>query len=105
MSQLLDAAKNGRLVIFAGAGISVGPPTNLPSWREVNRLVVSALAGEAASLVGEDRAADAAKLVLTRHEHEKLPPEYQAQILAEFFTTATSRSCGIWIAIGRMRSI
>lgn len=59
------------------------PPTGLPSWRTVNQIVVNALAGRTASLIGGDRAAEAAKLILTRHEHEKIPPEYQAQILAD----------------------
>ena len=32
---LLDALREGRLVVFAGAGVSVGPPANLPSFREL----------------------------------------------------------------------
>ena len=59
-------------------------PTNLPSWRDVNRIVVRSLAVSAASAVGEPLAARAADLILARHEQEKLPPEYQAQVLAEF---------------------
>lgn len=58
-------------------------PTNLPSWRDVNRIVVRSLAASAASAVGEPLAARAADLILARHEQEKLPPEYQAQVLAE----------------------
>ena len=61
------------------------PPTGLPSWRMVNQIVVNALAGRAASLIGSDPAAEATKLILTRHEHEKIPPEFQAQILADVF--------------------
>ena len=30
--ELLDAAKNDKLVIFAGAGVSMGQPANLPSF-------------------------------------------------------------------------
>ena len=59
-------------------------PTNLPSWRDVNRIVVRSLAASAASAVGEPLAAKAADLILARHEQKKLPPEYQAQVLAEF---------------------
>ena len=62
----------------------MGAPTNLPSWRDVNRIVVRSLAASAASAVGEPLAAKAADLILARHEQEKLPPEYQAQVLAEF---------------------
>ena len=81
--KLLAAARDSRLVIFAGAGISMGPPTNLPSWGAVNRIVVRSLAASAALAVGEPLAAKAADLILARHEQKKLPPEYQAQVLAE----------------------
>ena len=81
--KLLAAARDSHLVIFAGAGISMGAPTNLPSWRNVNRIVVRSLAASATSAVGEPLAARAADLILARHEQEKLPPEYQAQVLAE----------------------
>ncbi|MEP6495059.1 MAG: tetratricopeptide repeat protein [bacterium] len=80
---LLAAAESSRLVIFVGAGASIGPPTNLPSWRDANRIVIEALASTAQSVVG-DHATHAAKLIVARHTQEKLPPEYQAQILAEF---------------------
>ncbi len=82
-AKLLAAARDSRLVIFAGAGISMSAPTNLPSWRDVNRIVVRSLAASAASAVGEPLAAKAADLILARHKQEKLPPEYQAQVLAE----------------------
>ena len=62
----------------------MGAPTNLPSWGEVNRIVVRSLAASAASAVGEPLAAKAADMILARHKQEKLPPEYQAQVLAEF---------------------
>lgn len=32
---LLDALRNGNLVIFAGAGVSAGPPAGLPGFREL----------------------------------------------------------------------
>lgn len=82
--ELLAAARDSRLVIFAGAGISMAAPTNLPSWRDVNRIVVRSLAESAGSAVGKTLAAKAADLILARHQQEKLPPEYQAQVLAEF---------------------
>ncbi len=81
--KLIAAALESRLVIFAGAGVSMGAPTNLPSWRDVNRIVVRALAAEAQKVVGAPLVQQAADLVIERHEQEKLPPEYQAQVLAE----------------------
>ena len=32
---LLNALRDGRLVVFAGAGVSMGPPANLPGFREL----------------------------------------------------------------------
>ena len=32
---LLNALRDGRLVVFAGAGVSMGPPAGLPSFREL----------------------------------------------------------------------
>lgn len=32
---LVTAQREGRLVIFAGAGVSMGPPANLPSFEEL----------------------------------------------------------------------
>ena len=32
---LLDALRDGRLVVFAGAGVSMGPPASLPSFRRL----------------------------------------------------------------------
>lgn len=39
--ELFDAAKDGRLVIFAGAGISMGSPTNLPDFKKLAEQIAS----------------------------------------------------------------
>ena len=36
---LLNALRDGRLVVFAGAGVSMGPPANLPDFRELARQI------------------------------------------------------------------
>ena len=36
---LLNALRDGRLVVFAGAGVSMGPPASLPDFRELARQV------------------------------------------------------------------
>jgi tetratricopeptide (TPR) repeat protein len=84
--RLLAATKESRLLIFAGAGVSMGPPTNLPSWTEVNRIVVRSLAASAARAIGQPLASNASEIILNRHAKEKLPPAYQAQILAEWLS-------------------
>ena len=97
--KLLAAARDSRLVIFAGAGISMGAPTNLPSWRDVNRVVVRSLAASAASAVGEPLAAKAADMILARHEQEKLPPEIRRKCSQSFCTTSILKFSGISTAI------
>jgi NAD-dependent SIR2 family protein deacetylase len=82
--RLLTAAKESRLVIFVGAGVSMGAPTNLPSWRDVNRIIVRSLAASASRAIDDKLCERAAQTILQRHEKEKLPPAYQAQVLAEF---------------------
>src|SRR4030095_8791797 len=32
---LLEAQEQGKLVVFAGAGVSMGPPSNLPSFEQL----------------------------------------------------------------------
>ncbi len=34
-SDLVDAQRDARLVIFAGAGVSMGPPSNLPDFSKL----------------------------------------------------------------------
>ena len=34
-NQILDAKKNNSLVVFAGAGASMGKPTNLPDFKKM----------------------------------------------------------------------
>ena len=42
---LISAHREGRLVVFAGAGVSMGPPSNLPNFEElVNRVAAGVLA-------------------------------------------------------------
>ncbi|MGC4098809.1 MAG: tetratricopeptide repeat protein [Nitrospira sp.] len=83
LQPLLQAAGESRLVIFAGAGISMAPPTNLPSWRDFNHVVMRALADASGPLLDRTLADRAVAVVSARHTQEKLPPEYQAQLLAE----------------------
>lgn len=74
-------ADDGRLVVFVGAGVSSIPPTCLPSWWAMNQSVVAALRDRVAQLVGPDRARTLAEAITTRQEANKLPPEYQAELI------------------------
>ena len=37
--QVVDARRDGNLAVFAGAGVSVGPPSNLPGFDGLVELV------------------------------------------------------------------
>ena len=67
------------LVVFAGAGCSMLPPTNLPSWWNLNRAVIDALAAEAHHELPEARVLG--DLVVARQDELKFPPEYFAEVV------------------------
>jgi tetratricopeptide (TPR) repeat protein len=75
--RLLTAAHERRLVIFAGAGISMAAPTALPSWWDLNQAVVRALGARAVGAV--PRARELAEFVISRQKADWLPPDYVAE--------------------------
>ena len=52
---LLNALRHGRLVVFAGAGVSMGPPANLPGFRELARQVAEGTGLSIGEFEQEDR--------------------------------------------------
>ena len=52
---LLDALRDGRLVVFAGAGVSMGPPANLPGFRDLARQVAEGTGLAIGEFEQEDR--------------------------------------------------
>lgn len=84
MDEIRAQADTGNLVVMAGAGISSGPPTSLPSWKPLNVAILRALAGRLERAL--DRPGRFMKVV-ERAQHEletgAFPPEYQAQIIEE----------------------
>ena len=52
---LLKALRDGRLVVFAGAGVSMGPPANLPDFRELARQVAEGTGLSIGEFEQEDR--------------------------------------------------
>ncbi|HEY4273213.1 MAG TPA: SIR2 family protein [Candidatus Udaeobacter sp.] len=64
-------------MLFAGAGISVDPPTALPSWWDLNASVVRAIAARAASVVSDSDSL--AKLIVARQLSDRFPPDWVAE--------------------------
>ena len=52
---LLDVLRERRLVVFAGAGVSMGPPANLPSFRELGSQVAEGTGLSISEYEPEDR--------------------------------------------------
>lgn len=82
MDMLIEAASQGRLLAFVGAGISMIPPTCLPSWWDINEAVIVALTDRVAPLIGGERSVQLAATISARQHSDRFPPEYQAELLA-----------------------
>lgn len=82
MHTLQGHLKDGRLVVFVGAGVSMLPPTCLPSWWDVNRAVVTALVEQVSRIFPTNAARSLGETVTARQKAGRLPPEYQAEIIA-----------------------
>src|SRR4030042_4959903 len=68
----------GNITIFVGAGISMIPPSCLPSWWQINHAILDALADVSADLVNTK---ELATLIKKREEEGKLPPEFVSEII------------------------
>ncbi len=93
--RFLAQVKKSGVVILAGAGVSAVPPSCLPNWISLNKMIASALCERVETYMGryDENGKPRGKLayvanrirelVLTRLEQEFFPPDYQAQILEE----------------------
>jgi hypothetical protein len=84
LDPLADAARDHRLVILAGAGISMLPPTSLPNWWAFNEAVLRALAGrmaEATNLQFSDERLS--RLLGRRDQLKSFTPDFMAQLMEE----------------------
>lgn len=79
--KILDYLSQKKVTFFIGAGISMIPPSCLPSWWQVNHIILDSLAGESSSIVPEVK--DLAELIKKHEEEGKLPPEFVAEIITD----------------------
>ncbi|MFX1276621.1 MAG: tetratricopeptide repeat protein [Promethearchaeota archaeon] len=77
--KIKEFLKEGRVAFFLGAGISMIPPSCLPSWWQINHAILDSLADEGAEIVPELR--DLAEMIKKREEEGRLPPEFVAEII------------------------
>ncbi|MFX1250779.1 MAG: SIR2 family protein [Promethearchaeota archaeon] len=78
-SKILDFIKQRKVTFFVGAGISLIPPSCLPSWWQINHLVLDSLANESFPLVPEVK--QLTSLIKKHEEDGNLPPEFVAEII------------------------
>ncbi len=81
---LKDQAKKG-LVIFCGAGVSMVPPTCLPSWWQMNAEVIRALCLQVTDYVSSEKADTWAQAINERRDSRRFPPEFQAELITKHF--------------------
>jgi tetratricopeptide (TPR) repeat protein len=78
---ILEYINQRKVTFFIGAGISMIPPSCLPSWWQVNHIILDSLADESYSLVPEIK--DLVNLIKKREEDGKLPPEFVSEIITD----------------------
>ena len=80
-----SAARNCGLVVLAGAGVSMAPPSSLPSWSELNRMVLDALMRRLGDYTERrEELEELFALLIERRDRQSIfPPEYQAQVMEE----------------------
>ncbi|MFX1238347.1 MAG: tetratricopeptide repeat protein [Promethearchaeota archaeon] len=70
---------NGKIAFFLGAGISMGPPSCLPSWWQINHAILDSLANETFSTI--PKVNELVDLIKKREADGKLPPEFVSEIV------------------------
>ena len=86
-SRLIHTAEHG-LVVFCGAGVSMVPPSSLPSWWALNEQIVASLAALIERYCGAAQAQAWAALLNARRTAGSFPPEYQAELISRHFGSA-----------------
>src|SRR5262245_62106944 len=84
LDPLAVAARDHRLVILAGAGISMQAPTSLPSWWAFNEAVLRALTARLAEMTNQQFSEERLARLLGRRERLKsFSPDFMAQLMEE----------------------
>jgi hypothetical protein len=85
MEMLTTHARDGGLVVFAGAGISMPAPSSLPSWYLINEVVLESLAQRLEPFAGAQFSEEVRQqLIATRNDKTRhFSPDYHAQIIED----------------------
>jgi hypothetical protein len=81
--KIIPKCKAG-IVIFAGAGCSMAPPSSLPGWNNLNDLILETLWDHLEVYGFQDRFREKIlSTIMQKREENKFPPDYQAQRMVE----------------------
>ncbi|MFX0090692.1 MAG: tetratricopeptide repeat protein [Candidatus Hodarchaeota archaeon] len=80
---VLDYLRQGKTTIFVGAGVSIIPPSCLPTWWQMNHSILDALTEEAREYIPDIN--NLTEKIKKREEEGKLPPEFVAELITERF--------------------
>lgn len=84
LSSQLDGIRQHGLVVLAGAGISMLPPTSLPGWRDFNQAVLTAICARVSRDTNPQFVDARLKTILSRRESERAyAPDFMAQLMEE----------------------
>lgn len=82
--RLIDALRDRGIVVLCGAGISMAPPSSLPSWWDFNRDVLRGLADRLASETSTKWVEGRFDALIERRETLRaFTPDFMAQLMAE----------------------
>ena len=83
MENLTKISNNG-LVIFAGAGCSMAPPSSLPNWNKLNEAILNTLWDKLEPYGLNNRFREQILTsIIQKRDDNKFPPDYQAQRMEE----------------------
>lgn len=84
IGDLLPLAQERGLIVLVGAGISMAPPTSLPSWRDFNTAVLRALADRLEATTSRSWVAGRfERLIERRNTLQAFTPDFMAQLMTE----------------------
>lgn len=81
---LVDFARQGAVIVMAGAGVSAGNPSALPGWKPMNAAIAKTLCQRLESSIDSpDWLSHLIPVIDVEREAERFPPDYQAQLIEE----------------------
>ena len=83
-NSLENLARQGELIVMAGAGVSAGKPTALPGWKAANAAIVQVLGRRLESaLCRPGWLSQLVPVIDADRDADCFPPDYQAQLIEE----------------------